>query len=128
MSLNKREVATNIGVLLALSTVGGAMRMSVNDLAAGRPQRDYRNPITLLAALAQGGGLGIYGDFLFGETGRMSTGLVSTLGGPLAGEFDRLTSIFQRFKADLNTNPAKALQHCGRTLRIGARGSSRSPT
>jgi hypothetical protein len=111
MSLNKREIATNIGVMLALSAVGGAMRMSVNDLANGRPQRDFRNPLTLLAALAQGGGLGIYGDFLFGETSRMSTGLASTLGGPIAGDTEKLWNLFERFKTDLKDQPGKALQH-----------------
>jgi hypothetical protein len=111
MSLSKKEMATNIGLMLALSAVGGAMRMSVNDLAVGRPQRDYRNPLTLLAALAQGGGLGIYGDFLFGETSRMSTGLASTMGGPIAGDAEKLWNLFNRFKTDLKDQPGKALQH-----------------
>src|SRR6185312_8022354 len=92
-SLSRKEMASNIGWLLALSTAGGALRMSVNDLATGRPQRDYTHPMTLLAALAQGGGLGIYGDFLFGETSRMGAGLVSTTMGPVASDFDRLIKI-----------------------------------
>src|SRR6185312_11252804 len=66
-SLSTKEMAANFGWLLALSTAGGALRMSVNDVLSGRPQRDYTKPGTLLASLAQGGGLGIYGDFLFGE-------------------------------------------------------------
>jgi hypothetical protein len=110
-SLSKKEMATNLGILLALSTVGGAMRMAVNDIATGRPARDYTNPMTLLAAAAQGGGLGIYGDFLFGETSRMSTGLASTLGGPIAGDLERFWNLFTRFKADLRTEPGKAMQH-----------------
>jgi hypothetical protein len=60
--------------------------MAVNDALVGNPQRDFRNPMTLLAALAQGGGLGIYGDFLFGEVSRMGAGLVSTAGGPALSE------------------------------------------
>jgi hypothetical protein len=110
-SLSGKEMATNLGFLVALSTVGGAMRMAVNDIATGRPQRDYRNPLTLLAALAQGGGLGIYGDFLFGETSRMSTGILSTVGGPIAGDGERLWNLFTRWKADMRTEPGKAMQH-----------------
>lgn len=101
----------NIGILLALSTVGGALRMAVNDAAVGRPQRDYANPVTLLAALAQGGGLGIYGDFLFGETSRLGSGLIGTLAGPVGGDADRLIALYQRWKADLKDHPDKALQH-----------------
>lgn len=111
MSLSGKEMAANIGILLALSAIGGSMRMAVNDVANGRPQRDYSNPVTLLAAAAQGGGLGIYGDFLFGETSRMSTGLASTLGGPIAGDVERLWNIFTRWKADMREEPAKAMQH-----------------
>jgi hypothetical protein len=110
-SLGKKEMATNLGILLALSTVGGAMRMAINDIANGRPQRDFTNPLTLLAAAAQGGGLGIYGDFLFSETNRMSTGLASTLLGPIAGDAERFWNLFSRFKADLRTEPGKAMQH-----------------
>jgi hypothetical protein len=57
-SLSGKQIAANIGWLLAFSTAGGAMRMAVNDALVGNPQRDYRNPVTLLAALAQGAALG----------------------------------------------------------------------
>ena len=106
MSLSKKEMAANFGILIALSTLGGAARMSINDLATGRPQRDYSNPITLLQALAQGGGLGIYGDFLAGETSRMSNTLAGTLGGPIVGDIERLYNLYARFKADLQTAAA----------------------
>jgi hypothetical protein len=110
-SLSTKEMLSNIGIMIALSTVGGAARMAINDLANGRPQRNYSNPLTLLAAAAQGGGLGIYGDFLFGETSRMSTGILSTLGGPLAGDAERFANLFFRFKADLHDQPGKAMRH-----------------
>jgi hypothetical protein len=104
-------VNPNVYWLLALSTAGGALRMSVNDLAIGNPQRNYLHPNTLLAALAQGGGLGIYGDFLFGETSRMGAGLIATAGGPVIGDADRLIKIYERFRADVQDHPDKALQH-----------------
>jgi hypothetical protein len=110
-SLSTKEMLSNIGIMVALSTVGGALRMAVNDAAVGRPQQDYTKPLTLLAAFAQGGGLGIYSDFLFGETNRMGGGIVSTVAGPLVGEADRFINIFSRFKADLREDPGKAMQH-----------------
>ena len=86
--------------------------MSVNDAVNGRPQRNYLNPVTALAAFAQGGGLGIYGDFLFGEVNRMGAGLVGTIGGPVASDLDRLLQIYGRFKTDVETGKgSKALDH-----------------
>ena len=111
MSLSKKEMASNIGSLLALATAGGALRMAVNDAASGRPQRDYRNPMTLLAALAQGGGLGIYGDFLFGETNRLGGGGLATMVGPIGSDVDRLYKMYTDFKTELRDRPDRALSH-----------------
>lgn len=110
-SLSMKQTASNIGWILALSTAGGALRMIVNDYAAGHPQRDYTNPVTLGAALAQGGGLGIFGDFLFGETSRMGAGLVPTAMGPIAADADRLITMANRFRNDVKDGNGKALDH-----------------
>lgn len=98
MSLSNKEAAFNIGKLVAIGVPAGYMRMMVSDLVGGRPVRDPRDPKTLLAAAAQSGGLGIMGDFLFGETSRMGGGLVSTLGGPVVGDADALVHIFNEWK------------------------------
>ncbi len=111
-SLSRTETAQNFLWIAALSTAGGALRMSVNDMAVGRPQRNYMNPLTLLAAFAQGGGGGIYGDFLFGEVSRMDTSLAATLAGPVVGDAERLLKIYDRFRGDLQNGHAdKAFQH-----------------
>lgn len=111
MSLSRKEMASNIGALLALATAGGALRMAVNDAATGNVQRDYRNPVTLLAALAQGGGLGIYGDFLFGETSRLGAGGIATLAGPIGSDVDRLYRMYSDFRTELRDRPDHALSH-----------------
>lgn len=105
MSLSRGQFAWNMGTMIALSAAAGYLRMAVNDVAMGRP---VRNPFdasrpgqsakVMLAALAQGGGLGIFGDFLFGETNRMGGGLVGTLGGPVIGDADQLIKIFEGWK------------------------------
>jgi hypothetical protein len=111
MSLSRKEMASNIGALLALGTAGGALRMAVNDAASGNVQRDYRNPVTLLAALAQGGGLGIYGDFLFGETSRLGAGGLATVVGPIGSDVDRLYKMYSDFRTELRDRPDRALSH-----------------
>ncbi len=80
MSLSKKEMAANLFTMAALSAAFGYMRMSINDMALGHPPRNPLEPQTMLAGLAQGGGLGIMGDFLFGETNRMGGGLLERRG------------------------------------------------
>jgi hypothetical protein len=100
MSAGGGKKMFNIGVLLGLSMISGYGRMLVNDVALGRPPRDPKDPATLLAAMVQGGGTGILGDFLFGQTSRMSAGLLATVGGPLVGDIDSLVQIWNRFRTD----------------------------
>ena len=65
--------------------VAGYASMSAKDYLAGYEARDPSSPKTILAALKQGGGLGIYGDFLFGEANRFGNGMLETIAGPMAG-------------------------------------------
>lgn len=108
LSGNNRKLVWNLGTMMALTTAAGYLRMTVNDLALGNEPRNPLDPKTLLAALAQGGGLGIYGDFLFGEHMRMDAGLVGTLGGPVVSDADTLVNLFNQFRGDATAdNPHK---------------------
>jgi hypothetical protein len=78
--------AAHIGTLMAGLTVAGYMAMTTKDAARGKwPPRDPTDPNTLAAAAMQGGAVGIYGDFLFGEASRFGQGPVETLSGPFIG-------------------------------------------
>jgi hypothetical protein len=103
MSLSKTDFAKGMGLVIGLSTLAGYSRMVINDLATGHPVRDPRDWKTLLAGLAQGGGLGLFGDFLFGETSRMGTGFWAAAAGPLGSDIDTLFRIYNRFREDLHT-------------------------
>lgn len=78
-----------IAHLIVATTALGYLSMTLKEIAKGRTPRspetggDYAK--LLGAALVQGGGLGIYGDFLFGENNRMGGGLAATVAGPTAG-------------------------------------------
>jgi hypothetical protein len=74
--------------------------MMVRDATNGNPIRDPRDPKTLMAALAQGGGVGLLGDFMFGETNRMGGGLIDTLAGPVLGDLGALAKIFYKVRDD----------------------------
>lgn len=87
--LAKRETrmagAAYAGSLLITTTLLGGLSMQLKQLAAGRDPQAMDNGKFWGAAMLQGGGLGIYGDFLFGDLNRFGGGFATTLGGPLVG-------------------------------------------
>lgn len=93
------EAARNVLTIASLSMVAGYLRMAANDTLKGNPVRPV-TPESMLAGLAQGGGMGILGDFLFGETNRMGGGFLSTLAGPVIGDVANLTDLVKSGIAD----------------------------
>lgn len=92
--------AVNIGTMLAGLTVAGYMAMTVKDMARGLwPPRDPRSVATWTASLLQGGALGIYGDFLFGQKSRFDQSMWATLGGPSVGNAEDLYTLYQQARA-----------------------------
>lgn len=75
--------------LMLASTMCGAVSLGLKDLIKGKTQRDYQDPKTWAAAMAQGGGLGIYGDFLFSDVSRLQGGPFEALAGPTFGTAGR---------------------------------------
>ena len=71
--------------IIVTTTVLGYGAMAVKDLLKGRTPRDPTDWKTILAAMTQGGGAGIYGDFLFGEFNRFSRTPLETAAGPTLG-------------------------------------------
>lgn len=101
---------------IALSTAMGYAAMSVKDLIRGKNPRPVDDWRTWQAAMVQGGGLGIYGDFLFGKYNRMGGSLSGSLIGPVAGVADTVADLWTRirngddaaaaaFKAALDNTP-----------------------
>jgi hypothetical protein len=100
------ERVSGLFQVMAITTIFGYMAMAAKDLAKGKEPRELLDPETGLnwktvgAAMQQGGGLGIYGDFLFGEMrNRAGQGFLATVAGPTFGEVDRLADIWGRLKA-----------------------------
>jgi hypothetical protein len=78
-----------VGQLIAATTVLGFASLAVKDVAKGREPRWPEDPADQaklwMAAMKQGGGLGIYGDFILGETNRVGGTWGNTLLGPTFG-------------------------------------------
>lgn len=108
------------GALLISTTLFGSLALQLKQVAAGREPRDPATVDFWGAALLQGGGLGIYGDFLFSNINRYGGGFSTTLGGP----------VVQRANDIWNLTAGNAIQlasgektHFGRELVKFARGN-----
>ena len=76
------------------TTLAGFMSLQAKLLVSGRDPRDPMDPKTWTAALVQGGGLGIYGDFLFGEENRQGAAAsLSSFGGPTLSDAEQVASL-----------------------------------
>lgn len=67
------------------ATIFGAAAMQMKEVAKGKDPQDMTSAKFWIAAMAQGGGLGIFGDFLFGDVNRFGGGLAETVAGPSVG-------------------------------------------
>lgn len=86
--------------LLMLGSLGfGYAAMTLKDLVKGKKPRPINHPKTWAAAMVQGGGLGIYGDFLFGEVSRTGGGPLEAAGGPTLGKVGDIVRMYQAAKA-----------------------------
>ncbi len=116
--------------LIVGTTLLGYAAMELKNMARGREPRtanadgfgDYAKLVA--AAMTQGGGFGLYGDFLFGDSSRMGSGPVMSLFGPTAGSLDRLASEVQNLRKWVLEGDERA----GKDARSGALGLIRDNT
>jgi hypothetical protein len=87
--------------LIVWTTLFGYGSMVAKDLIKGRTPRDPLSAKTWAAAMTQGGGAGIYGDFLLGETNRFGGGLLETLAGPTLGTINDVYDLKVRLQQGL---------------------------
>lgn len=85
--------------LMVATTVLGYAAMSVKDMLKGRTPRDPSDVKTIAAAMVQGGGAGIYGDFLFGQYSRSGNRALETLAGPVLGTGAEIANTWAKLRA-----------------------------
>ncbi len=71
--------------LLMGTTVMGALAIQAKDVLYGKTPRDMNNPDFWKMSMLQGGGFGIFGDYLLSDTSRFNQNFQTTLMGPVAG-------------------------------------------
>ena len=80
--------------LILSTTLMGALALQLKETAKGRDPRPMTDAEFWGAAMLQGGGLGLFGDFMFSNLNRYDRGLAETIAGPvvgLAGDIKNLT-------------------------------------
>ena len=87
-----------VAQLMLWTTLFGYGAMALKDIVKGREPRPADDPKTWVAAMLQGGALGLYGDFLFGEANRFGGGLTQSLSGPTLGLIDGGYDLFARMR------------------------------
>lgn len=101
---NAMHGSLHMGEFMAVLFVAGLLAMWAKDVSRGRSPKALvsddgeANYKTIVAALTQGGGLGIYGDFLFGEYNRFGRGAFATLLGPAVGEAETLLGLLESLR------------------------------
>lgn len=77
------------------ATIMGAGAMQLKEIAKGKEPREMNSPKFWLAAATQGGGFGLFGDFLFADYSRFGRDpIYDIIGGPLAGTANDVARTF----------------------------------
>jgi len=105
--------AFGIAQMMIGSTMMGYLSVSLKDILKGKEPLEvfsedyYLNPELLTKAFVQGGGAGIYGDFLFGEYNRYGQSLTQSLLGPTFGSIDDFARIYSDIRTGELSNAGK---------------------
>lgn len=90
---NKTTYAAN---LVVGATLMGALAIQLKDIARGRDPRSMTGDNASafwLAAMAQGGGLGLFGDYMFDDANRFGGGLAESVAGPVVSAANDLRKL-----------------------------------
>lgn len=82
MISDPRGVGAKMASLMVMTWAMGYVAMTLKDIAKGRTPRDPQDPRTWTAAFLQGGGAGLYGDYLFTRVNRFGGTIGDAAMGP----------------------------------------------
>lgn len=113
---------------IVASTLAGYLSMNAKLIAKGQAPRsmigaDATETAKIWAAsLAQGGGLGIYGDYLFGEQNRMGLEFtLSSVAGPAIGDLEQVAQVVRQATHGGAISPTTGKSQIpGELMRLGA--------
>jgi hypothetical protein len=98
----------NLAALIGGLVVFGYLSLTLKDVTRGWGPRDPTKLDTIMAALLQSGGAGIYGDFLFAQANRFGNSALETAAGPLPATLGQVINLAAQTR-DAEAKPAQAL-------------------
>lgn len=109
-----------ISTFIVMSLMG-AVALQLKDLVSGRDPRDMTTPAFWGAAMLQGGGAGIWGDFLFADHNRFGGSALGTTGGPTGGMIEDILKLSvgnatQLIKGEDTDIKSEAVKFAGRNV------------
>jgi hypothetical protein len=75
----------HLAMTLIGTTMLGALAMQLKDITKGKTTKDMDSAKFWHAAMLQGGGMGLFGDFIFGDYSRMGRNPMTEVMGPMYG-------------------------------------------
>lgn len=92
-AMSGAQAARYAGGLIIGTTLMGALALQLKAVSGGQDPRPMEDKDFWGAAMAQGGGWGIFGDFLYSSESRAQHGLASTIAGPAAQDVQDLVDL-----------------------------------
>lgn len=115
----KLSATARVAFLAFQLGIWGYLAMSAKELLAGKNPRDPLAASTWAAALAQGGGMGILGDYAFGEFNRFGQSALATAAGPTFGTANDLMGLWAKVRdTDSMGRPNYGADIAANSLRI----------
>ncbi len=93
LAMQPGTAARYAGGLIIGTTLAGGIAMQLKALAAQRDPRPMDDDAFWYAAMLQGGGFGIYGDFLYAAENRAGSGFAQTLAGPIVDDVQGIVNV-----------------------------------
>lgn len=113
------------GKLFASLSLMGAVSIQMKELSKGRDPRPMDSRSFIAAAILQGGGFGIFGDFFSAAENRFGGGFGETLSGPVFGAAGDLASLgIEAGRAVLGDDDTRVGRHSVDFVRQYAPGAS----
>ncbi|MFV0643878.1 MAG: hypothetical protein ACK5NN_05175 [Sphingomonadaceae bacterium] len=89
------QAARYAAMLFVATTLTGGLAMQLKAVAAGKDPRPMDDPAFWGAAILQGGGFGIFGDFLGASQSRFGGGFAQTLAGPMVDDAQGIVNVLK---------------------------------
>jgi hypothetical protein len=93
LAMQPAAAARYAGGLMIGTTLMGGLALQLKALAAGQDPRPMEDDDFWYAAMLQGGGFGIFGDFLFAAENRAGSGFAQTLAGPIVSDAQGIVNV-----------------------------------